>query len=551
MAKQNTAKYNVESIYSESLRGGVLNGVDNCVDPDDADEQNIMLNLDQYECIENKSERKRNNTSNTGSIILSTILTPSNINPIHLSPGTSVAGSGIHETIETGTGAFGTIDTGIGIPGTLVTESLVPGTSVPGTSVPGTSVPGTSVPGLDHGNNRNHNNGISPDDEIDQGMLCQCIAADIIDNHRILGTYLCNKCGETIRGRASNQGNVTPDDVLYHVLRHYQSRNQYPCHMCDIVCHSDHDLEAHIFQEHVLALIAPQTPHHEPNVYQSDRELDDYESSDEESDGENDHRYRCIVCDRGYGNHASLGNHFMMRHNNYRDLNILDTKRANGFQGFDLLNKIKMIRFIRADEKINSDTCVICYEKYDHCVQNKMDLDMDRDPEHKNQKYRNESDDIKLLYLEAIDRAYKHPVLLLCCGANFCSECLKNHINARFGDPECPFCKKNHVQTNKRFIIFDERPKSKIEMNPDPYPLNTRTLSDDELSCCESDHEHEADDNNSHASEFDDEILSCESDNNSHASEFDDEILSCESDDDNHDHEADDNDSHVSELDDD
>jgi hypothetical protein len=87
-----------------------------------------------------------------------------------------------------------------------------------------------------------------------------------------------------------------------------------------------------------------------------------------------------------------------------------------------------------------------------------------------NHKYSTFRDDMKLSYLTSLDHTIRHPLELMCCKADICTDCIQNHINAKSGYPECPFCKKSHIQSKKRFIIFDERSDAKRKLDPDPYP---------------------------------------------------------------------------------
>ncbi len=340
--------------------------------------------------------------------------------------------------------------------------------------------------------------------QLEQLIYYQTLSDKISENYKILGVHLCILCCEQIYD--SKNCEPSNDDIYIHVQSHFKKSDfnemlelvgSFVCDTCNQKFYTSMELldhiEIHINEDNFN--ITQNVVHYQNNEiidyiddfgddlddvnhnYDEEEEEEDYDDDDdddnteEDNDNDNeeiDYAYRCPVCENGYANQITLGNHFMLRHNNFTERTILDQKKSDGFPGFEVLNKIGMIRFIRENEKKNDPICVICCNHYDNCMQSKTD-DVTINKKTRNKKYRNFIDDTKLLYLYNIDQTIRHPVELLCCKAKFCSTCLRDHINSRFGDPECPFCKKNHVDEDKRFIIFDERPKSKIEQDPDPY----------------------------------------------------------------------------------
>lgn len=291
-------------------------------------------------------------------------------------------------------------------------------------------------------------------------MLCDGIAHNIIANYNIIGLYYCGYCDNEIYGR-DNAGRRTSatDDVHRHVQLHYviegeyfangQIADNYQCNRCGIRVRSLIELEDHIIERH-------------------QQQVSDDES---ENDSDREYLYHCPICNRGFNDQIDLNYHFMRRHRNHSDLNMLDQKRADGFPGYELLQKIGMIRFVRCDEKCDS-SCVICTETYVFSrALCDLDMYMYKLQKKKCNKFRQFKCDIKSMYYTNNINKSRKAVQLRCCNATMCSICIREHLNSKNGIPECPFCRKDHTQINKRFIIYDERPKHKIEKNPDPYPL--------------------------------------------------------------------------------
>lgn len=317
--------------------------------------------------------------------------------------------------------------------------------------------------------------GRNNDRELEYLLLCEGIAAGIIHNFDTIGVYVCTQCGETIHGHDESDAHIlaTTTDVIDHVQGHFRN-NAFNgvggIHICTL-CYQEFSTRQ--------ALSEHRAEVHENRVNQNiqepvrDREMVfDPADSEDSSDQENmDHLYRCPVCERGYNDQLNLGIHFMQQHNNYSELNVLDQRRSDGFPGIELLNKIGMVRYVTQQESIDNNICVLCCNTYDHRIRNNTDDNLTEDKKELTRKYRQFSDDMKLIYMSTLDHTYRHPLKLMCCKAELCTECLQNHIKSRFGDPECPFCRKSHLQTHKRFIIYDERPPKKIKQNPDPYPL--------------------------------------------------------------------------------
>jgi hypothetical protein len=345
---------------------------------------------------------------------------------------------------------------------------------------------------MDQNDDRN-DNGISSNDEIEQLMLCEVIAKCIIDNYQQTGLYVCTYCDQEIRGTTEvNLLTPTTEDILYHVYDHYRYDGfnglggLYICNACHREFYSVGLLNQHQHQDHPAEMINENNNDNndDPNVDNNDnnnnndddsdiddervddeRDEDDSDASDNSDDSDEEgegHIYDCPICHRPFALAIELGNHFMNTHNNYNQLSALDENKSAGFPGFDVLVKIEMIRYVKSGEKIEENTCVICCDKYDSFMGNKTDIDLVSD----NGKNRLFCDDTKMLYSKKSEEESKYPLELKCCKAIMCSQCLKKHIISKSGEPECPFCRKNHTRYDKKYIVYDERPKEKRLSHP-------------------------------------------------------------------------------------
>lgn len=320
----------------------------------------------------------------------------------------------------------------------------------------------------------------SSSEEIDNLILCQGIAACITDNYGSIGAYICTHCHQEIHGNDPD-GNIimaSPDDVLYHVNSHYQDVGLGGIHMCahcNREFYSEYALQNHIDTSHADVSDAVAYDDNDEDGDEDDDEDDDddynynYNGNDEGYDWGRrnvvEYQFSCPICNMGFDDQLSLGNHFIATHEDYNDLIKLDHVKSDGFPGFDVLMKINMIKFIINNTTDN--TCVICCDEYDHSMYSKSDIDINLLERHK--KFKKFCDDTKLIYMKSIGKQHMYPIELKCCGAILCSKCLKNHISSKRGEPLCPFCKKNHSQYDKYYVVYDERPKLKRQLDPDPY----------------------------------------------------------------------------------
>ena len=368
--------------------------------------------------------------------------------------------------------------------------------------------------------------------ELENLMLCQSITECVIDGYNLTGTCICTECGHIFDNIHVHNNENMHYVVLRHIQDHYRllgvRQPDAPAPIApapigaaagapapaqaQVAVQDDDDLpQLEPFRQPQRDFIEVRHPILQSPILQQLRNImvmeypmeqqiidgfnmmaasinamggnmiimhnfaggggdDDYD----DNSAAREYRYRCHVCNRGYDNEMRLNTHFMRNHNNFDGLNILDKKASNGFPGFDVLQKIKMIRYVQAHEKMDDNICCICCNTYDKKMYNKTDDDIYL--KDKITIYKNNIDDHKLLYLKKDSVMKRMPIQLKCCRAIFCTECLYNHIVSKYGEPECPFCMKNHNLVGKRFVIFDERPSEKIALNPDPYPIRCLDL---------------------------------------------------------------------------
>lgn len=246
------------------------------------------------------------------------------------------------------------------------------------------------------------------------------------------------------------------------------------------------------FDDFIMRIVRNSGINHSGNNINEDNEdseeIEEYSEEEDESydQEECEYTYRCPVCENGYNDQFTLGRHFIRRHNDYNSYTSLDQKRGDGFPGFEVLIKIGMLSIPKEEEKESIDeTCIVCCDDYTHTIHDTIKTYEDNDKnikiyddllkyEDKNIKYNTFNDDMKLIYLGYKDKMPRYPIKMKCCRKIYCSECLRKHINAKNGEPECPFCRRSFIQDKKQYIIFDERPESKIKEDPTPYQSRRR-----------------------------------------------------------------------------
>ncbi|CAH6421138.1 Hypothetical protein KVN_LOCUS154 [uncultured virus] len=129
--------------------------------------------------------------------------------------------------------------------------------------------------------------------------------------------------------------------------------------------------------------------------------------------------YQCPLCKNKYDDLNFLGEHFILSHNDYESLSILDENNQScGFPGFELLGKINMTEFLESNDFSSlitkKEICLIC------------------------------SLDYNLLT--------KKPIKLICCKNLICTECLEKYCTVT-NSIICPFCKLDHTQIGQEYLM--------------------------------------------------------------------------------------------------
>ena len=83
-------------------------------------------------------------------------------------------------------------------------------------------------------------------------------------------------------------------------------------------------------------------------------------------------RYACPNCSRRFSTQGLLGEHFIRFHNDYEQMMSLDNNisknKTLGWPGFELLEKIKMIKRLSKNKQLKliqkNESCGICYQDY-------------------------------------------------------------------------------------------------------------------------------------------------------------------------------------------
>jgi uncharacterized C2H2 Zn-finger protein len=306
-------------------------------------------------------------------------------------------------------------------------------------------------------------------------------------SHSFIATF--NSANSANYGNATTITNASPSTSVIKYgptsLRSRNTNNESPaemcrCVVCDIVFISDISFKAHLcfgkaiknsIIESNLKPIIPTNPNG---------------------------KYACPVCQNKYSSPNLLGEHFISEHDSYEELGVLDKKSEDistlGFPGFDLLEYIKMIIPITEEETDDlikqQDTCPICMYFYkrkeeeepeqlleDHIAVDYYNSDTETlleehvlelnpenrymsdsetciKPKHKRRQINNTDLVDKINQIKKYERL---PLKLTCCNYLMCYDCLKHGIQLSDNiSIICPFCKKNHAETDEDYIIFIE-----------------------------------------------------------------------------------------------
>tara|TARA_B110000908_G_C10181728_1_gene416034 strand:- start:328 stop:1152 length:825 start_codon:yes stop_codon:yes gene_type:complete len=262
---------------------------------------------------------------------------------------------------------------------------------------------------------------------FDNLMICEGVSASIIENYDIINMYLCTQCGDEIK----NGINTTKDDVMRHVMTHMYTgiAGIYMCDICNAEFKTDAERKEH-------------NEEHNEDIVDEKKEL----------------KYDCPTCGELFYTQVELGEHFIEEHGDYDELGMLDKTESESYPTFEVLYKIGMSRFISIYDDIKETECSICCSKYTGRIRGNT---VDDYTNNTDDKYFRFNCDMKLLYINKKYNLSVNPIKLMCCNVIMCSNCLIQHIKSKKGEPECPYCRKNHTQYGKQYIIFDERPKNK------------------------------------------------------------------------------------------
>lgn len=137
-----------------------------------------------------------------------------------------------------------------------------------------------------------------------------------------------------------------------------------------------------------------------------------------------DGKYKCPSCNNKYSNNFLLGEHFILRHNDYNILCSLDEINHCGFPGFEILLEIGMIHKVNIKKYLNKQ-CDICF--FDFCDNN----------------------------IENINNGNRSPIKMVCCKRLICHDCIMNHIILT-DTLICPYCRRDHTRIDLDYIKLIE-----------------------------------------------------------------------------------------------
>lgn len=194
--------------------------------------------------------------------------------------------------------------------------------------------------------------------------------------------------------------------------------------------------------------------------------------------------YSCPACDNKYVTAGMLGEHFIITHNNYSDMSILDTKKKEGgFPGFDMLNLINMIYsgpIITEQTILKNDVCYIC--RYDYkekqepllpsrpIKMTRRSSDSSLAPYKKNHVDGNTYEHIYnkkpqpdliindhqlITEINKVRESEVIPCMMMCCDRSICKQCIKRHIMST-NKIRCPFCDHDHESDGDYVTVIEE-----------------------------------------------------------------------------------------------
>lgn len=277
--------------------------------------------------------------------------------------------------------------------------------------------------------------------------------------------YICNICNEEYK----NKIELTDHKLIFHDRIFDEI---FTCIHCGIILSSNELLNDHIFQYH--------SEENDDTDDENDGNDDDYNGDIENN---NNHRleiiqsigrrerielqintnitqnFECPICKKIYHNQFDLGEHFIRRHANYEDQMLLDETICIGaFPSFVILEYIGSI-FIPLSTKYNTyyknKKCNICCESFT-LLKTTSNFQILKS-KHLDDIYDTDiNTNLNIEYEECENNEPHFPIIMTCCNGEICHDCLKKYLQklAAKGNVQCPYCIKNHEQTECDYIKF-------------------------------------------------------------------------------------------------
>lgn len=282
------------------------------------------------------------------------------------------------------------------------------------------------------------------------------------------GTYECPKCGLKLYSEAALND--------HYIYSHYR-------YMRD----TDEDSESDYGDDELCRCVKCNRIFINDNMYK-DHECD--EGSIELGDTmpiDPNGEFECPICKNKYSNANILGEHFIIAHNDYSELGILDEELVQeGFPGFDILEELYMteklsrkhIRHLIKHQEICSICCHKFKNKEDDYIpkenilnnyynsdsellyesdEESLDAKSDTDYEipKRNTIKRSVYDEKLLDKINEFRRKVVKPLILRCCDFIICHDCLENTLR-KANNLICPFCRFDHCKTNLKYFAVVE-----------------------------------------------------------------------------------------------
>ena len=196
-------------------------------------------------------------------------------------------------------------------------------------------------------------------------------------------------------------------------------------------------------------------------------------------------KHACPICKKKYITANFLGEHFIIAHSDYSELEKLDVKEKMYHPGFDIMIYIGMIEPFRETDVHDlieqNEKCVICFNKYKYDsnnmddmndtedtdeigniddisnvdiddVDNIDDIDIDID-DVDNVDNIDDIDDVDDIDNETLKKIL--PCITKCCQRHLCRDCFEQCVGYN-NKLKCPFCKKDFEKVTHDYVIIYE-----------------------------------------------------------------------------------------------